>query len=275
MCRQFGANKCLIEAIDARCEGLLLSIEQQSTMKEPIKGTFGPPPQVSHPLVMRKERKASFASTADETMTDAASIRSDPDNHHNGASSSLHSSASPRFGSFSRAANYLMRRGSISKKRGSEIIQSEEMATSSKSSSSSSYAEYSSDYGRVKDMFATELNRCSSLQEIAQLRHERAVEHPIICYESDDDEDLIENGSSICLYKLDEGGEPFSGKSEGSPDLAASEKQPASQQNTSLRALLGMSSSKAFRCNACRASYLPKSVHVSFPHAAFPMQQQQ
>jgi len=251
-------------------------------MTEAIKATAGGPPLVSpHPalVVARKGRKASFASTADETMTDAASIRSDPDNHHIGGSSntglsSLHSAPRPRFGSFSRAANYLMRRGSISKKRGSEILQSEEMGTSTKSSSS--YVDYSSDYGRVKDMFATELNRCSSSQEIAQLRHERAVEHPIICYESEDDEELIENGSSILPDKVHQGEELSSDKSEGSPDFASSKKQQGSfNDQTSLRALLGMSSSKAFRCNACRANYLPKSVHVSFPQAAFPMQQQQ
>jgi len=210
-----------------------------------------------------KERKASIASTADETVAaDAASTRSYPDIVIAGSLTKQ----PPRYrlgGSFSRAANYLMRR-SISKKRGSELM--EEQDDGEEREDTTNCADYSSDYGRIKDMFATELNRCNTYQ-LPQLRRDRAAENAIICYESDDDE--TENS-------------PTSSSSEGTDDpienphhleqSEASRNSPkkgkvtslfaSSAQQPNLADLLGMST---IRCHVARAQYLPKSAHIALP----------
>lgn len=228
----------------------------------------------------RTGRKASFASTIDEEMTDAASTRSDPDTPPGLGSGTLHSGRPAGFGtSFARATKYLMRRGSISKKSGSGIIETEDFETLSTKSTSSNKL-YISDYGRIKDMFATELNRCSSPEEIAQLRCERAVENPIICYESEDgDDEDIDDGPSIPAQPMaslaGEHSDAFAEReSEGfHQELANKPDMLFQSRESSLRELLGISSSMNFRCNASRANYLPTSGHVAV--LRFPMEQQQ
>jgi hypothetical protein len=42
--------------------------------------------------------------------------------------------------------------------------------------------------GRVQDIFSSELNRCTA-QDLPLLRLERESTHPIVCYESEDDEE--------------------------------------------------------------------------------------
>lgn len=53
--------------------------------------------------------------------------------------------------------------------------------------------------GRLQDIFSSELNRCTA-HDLRQLRRERESTHPIVCYESEDDEEnssLSENLKSV------------------------------------------------------------------------------
>ena len=199
----------------------------------------------------------------DDAMTDAASTRSDPDTPPGLGSGTLHSGRPTGFGtSLARATKYLMRRGSISKKRGSGIIESEEIGPLWTKATSSNKL-YCSDYGRIIDMFATELNRCSSPEEIAQLRCERAVENPIICYESEDgDDEDINDGPSMPAQPMSS---PDKEHSDAFVDQELANKPDILFQSreSNLRELLGISSSMNFRCNASRANYLLTSDHVA------------
>ena len=227
-----------------------------------------------------KGRRNSSASTADETltMTDAASTRSDPDQSSASCGSSRSSPPRPRFrGGLSRAASYLMRR-SISKRRGSIDAEEPETTATSTATATASYNNlFSSDCGRVKDVFSAELNRCSTHQ-LPQLRRERESENPIICYENDDED----NGGDNEHY--------HSSSSEGEDDFISSQAQGRSDSvfftqpeqsshdgssdgRKSLHELLRLSSSTDFRCNVCRAHYIPQSTHIALPKH-FPMMQQ-
>ena len=228
----------------------------------------------------RTGRKVSFASTIDdETVTDAASTRSDHATTPGfGLGSTLQSGRPASFGNLARATKYLMRRGSISKKSGSGIIEVEEFGLSSTKSQSSNTV-YRTNYGRILDMFATELNRCSSPEEIALLRCERAVENPIICYESDDggdedNDDIPSMPGQPMASVMGEHSDAFAEQSEIVDQNIANKQTIDSQSRaSSLRHLLGMSSSMDFRCDVSRANYLPTSVHVAV--LRFPMEQQQ
>jgi hypothetical protein len=50
--------------------------------------------------------------------------------------------------------------------------------------------------GRIDDIFASELNRCTA-SSLPKLRLERSVSFPVVCYESDDDEDTDMGSSSL------------------------------------------------------------------------------
>ena len=201
-------------------------------------------------------------------MTDAASTRSNPDKSSATLSRTLLYAPRPRF---SRAANYLMRYGAEQRNTGM-IIETEKFGTSIKSSSCN--AVYTSDYARIVDMFATKLNRCSSPEEIARLRYERAVENPIICYESDDDYDKANRRST----QDDEGsreGKPsvFVDQCEGTHHHQGNQRDVIFQGRSSCLPELPMiSTCMKFRCYASPAHYLPKSAHIVAPQH-FPQQQ--